>query len=88
MAVNVAMATVITANIRNALSVTSCALRSVIDAIPRLLRHSDSGVAPVVTLEMTLVATDASPVQLGGTIAATSIDAAPVTTAAPTSATS
>ena len=39
------MATVITANIRNALSVTSCALRSVIDAIPRLLRHSDSGVA-------------------------------------------
>ena len=40
MAVNVAMAAVITANITNALSVTSCALRSVIDAIPRLLRHS------------------------------------------------
>ena len=39
MAVNVAMTTVITANIRNALSVTSCALRSVIDAIPRLPRH-------------------------------------------------
>ena len=45
MAVNVAMAAVITANITNALSVTSCALRSVIDAIPLLLRHSDSGVA-------------------------------------------
>jgi hypothetical protein len=88
MAVNVAMATVITANIRNALSVTSCALRSVIDAIPRLPRHSDSGVAPVVTLEMTLVATDASPVQLGRTVAATSIAAAPVTTPAPISATS
>ena len=78
MAVNVAMAT----------SVASCALRSAIDALPRLLRHSDSGVAPVATLEMTLVATDASPVQLGGTVAATSIAAAPVTTAAPTSATS
>ena len=44
MAVNVAMAAVITANITNALSVTSCALRSVIDAIPLLLRHSNSGV--------------------------------------------
>jgi hypothetical protein len=41
MAVNVAMAAVITANIRNALSVTSCALRSGIDA----MRHPDSGVA-------------------------------------------
>ena len=38
MAVNVAMAAVITANIRNALSVTSCALRSVIDAIQLLPR--------------------------------------------------
>jgi hypothetical protein len=47
MAVNVAIATVITANIRNALSVTSCALRSVIDAIPRgcraILREFASG---------------------------------------------
>jgi hypothetical protein len=43
-AVNVAMATVITANIRKAPSVLR-ALRSVIDAIPRLLRHSGSGVA-------------------------------------------
>src|SRR5947209_1350146 len=34
MAVNVAMATVITANIRKALSVTSCALRSAIEALP------------------------------------------------------
>jgi hypothetical protein len=46
MAVNVAMATVITANITNALSVTSCALRSVIDAIPLLPRPSlDQGAA-------------------------------------------
>jgi hypothetical protein len=52
MAVNVAMATVITANITNALSVTSCALRSVIDAfpavchaLPSLLRIFDLGAA-------------------------------------------
>ena len=33
------MATVSAANIRNALSAMSCALRSVVDAIPRLPRH-------------------------------------------------
>jgi hypothetical protein len=40
MAVNVAMAAVITANITNALSVTSCALRSAIDALPAVATPS------------------------------------------------